>query len=84
MAKCACAHRLVALGLRHNLHQANPLCPCYNYYIYATQKPTIMLHFASCILLDQLIATLVHYLCTVALMGLDDWFAFLELVLPNM
>ena len=35
-------------------------------------------------LLVQLIATLIHYPCTVVLMGLVDWSAFLELVLPTM
>ena len=42
-----------------------------------------MSDLANCILLVQLIATLIHYPCTVALIGLADWSAFLELVLPN-
>ena len=38
----------------------------------------------NCILLAQLIATLIHYPCTVALPGLVGWSAFLELVLSTM
>ena len=34
-------------------------------------------------LLAQLIDTLMHYPCTVALTGLADWSAILELVLPT-
>ena len=37
-------------------------------------------HLADCILLAQLIDTLIHYPCTVVLMGLVDLSAFLELV----
>ena len=48
------------------------------------QNPTIMSHLANCIVLAQLIATLIHYPCTVVLMGLVNWSAFLELVLPTM
>ena len=40
-----------------------------------------MSHFGNCILLAQLIATLIHCPCIVALMGLVDWSAFLELIL---
>ena len=40
-----------------------------------------MSHLAHSILLAQLIATLIHYPYTVALTGLVDWSAFLELVL---
>ena len=43
-----------------------------------------MSHLAYIILLAQLIDTLIHYLCTVALTGLADWSAFLELVLLTM
>ena len=39
---------------------------------------------ANCILLAQLIATLMRYPCTVVLMGLVDWSAFPELVLLTM
>ena len=39
-----------------------------------------MSHLANCFLFVQLIATLIHYPCTVALMGRADWSAFLELV----
>ena len=35
------------------------------------------------ILLSQLIATLIHYPCVVALPGLADWSAFLELVFAD-
>ena len=42
-----------------------------------------MSHLANCILLAQLIATLMHYPCTDALLGYADWSAFLELVLPT-
>ena len=48
------------------------------------QKPTITSHLANCILLAQLIATLIHYPCSVVLMGLANWSAFLELVLSTM
>ena len=41
-------------------------------------------HLAYSILLAQAIATLIHYPCTVVLMGLVDWSAFLELVLLTM
>ena len=34
--------------------------------------------------IGQLLAILIHYLCTVVLMGLVDWSAFLELVLLTM
>ena len=47
-------------------------------------KPTELSHLAYSILLVQLIATLIHYPCTVALTGLADRSAFLELVLPTM
>ena len=52
------------------------------------QKPTVMSNLANCIVLAprrlaQLIATLVHY-PRIVLMGLVDWSAFLELVLPTM
>ena len=47
-------------------------------------KLTEMSHLANCILLPQLIATLIHYPYTVALVGLADWSAFLKLVLPTM
>ena len=47
-------------------------------------RPTKLSHLAYSILLAQLIATLIHYPCTVALTGLADWSAFLELVLPSM
>ena len=39
-----------------------------------------MSHLANCILLAQLTAILKHYPCTVVLMDLVDWSAFLELV----
>ena len=54
----------------------------YIYMLLDLQKPTLMSHLqlVNCILLAQLIATLVHYSCTVVLMGLVDWSAFLELV----
>ena len=42
-----------------------------------------MSHLAYSILLAQLIATLIHYPCTVALPGLADWSAFLERVFAN-
>ena len=35
-------------------------------------------------LLAQLLATFVHYPCTVVLMGFVDWSAFLQLALPTM
>ena len=38
-------------------------------YVTGYSKPTIMSHLANCFLLAQLIATLIHYPCTVALMG---------------
>ena len=41
-------------------------------------KPTKMSHLAYSILLSQLIATLIHYLCTVVLLGLADWSTFLK------
>ena len=41
-------------------------------------------HLAYFILLAQLIATLIHYPCNVALTGLAEWSAFLELILPTM
>ena len=43
-------------------------------------------HLAYFILLAQLVDTLIHYPCTVALPGLADWsvWAFLELALPTM
>ena len=47
-------------------------------------KPTKLSHLAYSILLAQLIATLIHYPCTVALAGLADWSAFLGLILPTM
>ena len=47
-------------------------------------KPTKLSHLPYSVLLAQLIATLIHYPCTVVLMGLVDWSAFLELVLPTM
>ena len=54
----------------------------------AIGKLTKMSHLTYFILLPQLIAMHAHsytsYLCTVALLGLADWSAFLELVLPNM
>ena len=34
--------------------------------------------------IGRLIATLIHYPCTVALTGLTEWSAFLEMVLPTM
>ena len=37
-----------------------------------------MKHLAYFILSPQLIATLIHYLCTIALPGLADWSALLE------
>ena len=43
-----------------------------------------LLDLAYSILLVQLIATLTHYPYTVALTGLADWSAFLELVLLTM
>ena len=43
-----------------------------------------MSHLAYSILLAQLIATLIHCPCTVALTGLADWSAYLELVLLTM
>ena len=42
-----------------------------------------MSHLAYYILLAQLIATLIHYPCIVALTGLDDWSAFLEWVVRS-
>ena len=47
-------------------------------------KSTEMSCLAYSILLAQLITTLIHCPCTVALTGLADWSAFLELVLPIM
>ena len=47
-------------------------------------KPTEMSHLTYSISLAQLMDTLIHYPCTVALPGLADWSAFLELVLPTM
>ena len=44
-------------------------------------KLTELSHSAYSILLAQLIATLIHYPCTVALTGLTDWSAFLKTVL---
>ena len=41
-------------------------------------KLTETSHLAYSILLPQLIATLIHYLCTVALPGLADWSAFAD------
>ena len=41
-----------------------------------------MSHLAYFILLAQLIATLIHYPCTVALPDLADWSAFLEQIFP--
>ena len=46
--------------------------------------PTELSHLAYSILLAQLIPTLIHYSCTVALAGLADWSAFLGLVLLTM
>ena len=40
-----------------------------------------MKHLAYFILLPQLIATLIHHPCTIALPGLADWSALLEPVL---
>ena len=40
-----------------------------------------MSHLANCNLLAQLIATLIHYPCTVAIPGLAVWSAFLEWIL---
>ena len=51
---------------------------------YVIRKPTEMSHLAYSISLAQLIATLIHYLCTVAFIGLADWSAFLEQVLLSM
>ena len=50
-------------------------------YVTGYWKPTKLLHLAYSILLAQLIASLIHYPCTVALTGLTDWSAFLELIL---
>ena len=47
-------------------------------------RPKYISHLAYCIILLQLIATLIHYLCIVALTGLASWSAFPELVLPTM
>ena len=47
-------------------------------------KWTEMSHLAYSISLAQLIVTLTHCLCTVALTGLADWSAFLKLVLLTM
>ena len=47
-------------------------------------KLTEMVHLANCIFLAQLIATLIHYPCTVAILGLADWSAFLQWILPTM
>ena len=43
-----------------------------------------MSYLACCILLAQLIATVMHYLWTTALTGLADLSAFVEQVLPTM
>ena len=42
-----------------------------------------MSHLVYCILLLQLIVTLIQYPCTVALTGLANWSAFLELVFAD-
>ena len=42
-----------------------------------------MSHLANCTFLAQLIATLIHYPCTVAIPGLAACFAFLERILPD-
>ena len=47
-------------------------------------KPTEMSHLANCTFLAQLIATLIHYPCTVVIPGLAAWSAFLERILPTM
>ena len=49
-----------------------------NYRGCSINRENIMVFY---LLLPQLIATLIHYLCTVALPGLADWSAFLEWVL---
>ena len=43
-----------------------------------------MSHLANCTFLAQLIATLIHYPCTVAIPGLAAWSAFLEQIFPTM
>ena len=53
---------------------------CYNWVV----KLTEMSHLANCTFLAQLIATLIHYPCTVAIPGLAAWSAFLEQILPTM
>ena len=47
-------------------------CICHNYMRLDIGKPTKLSHLAYFILLAQLITTLIHYLCTVALTGLAD------------
>ena len=47
------------------------------------EKLTKTSHLAYSTLLPQLIATLIHYLCTVALPGLADWSAFLEMAIAT-
>ena len=47
-------------------------------------KPTEMSHLANFTFLAQLIATLIHYPCTVAIPGLAAWSAFLERIFPTM
>ena len=47
-------------------------------------KPTKMSHFANYTFLAQLIATFIHYPCTVAIPGLAAWSAFLERIFPTM
>ena len=66
---------------KHNTSNRNN-----NFAVYVTGfgKPTEMSHLANCTFLAQLIATLIHYPCTVAIPGLADWFAFLERILPTM
>ena len=57
----------------------------YDFYMWLdTGKPTELSHLAFSILLAQLIPTRIHYPCTVALIGLAEWSAFLELVFPAM
>ena len=79
MYECMYVCTYVRMHLCIHLYVCNYICD------WIFEKPIEMSHltYSYFILFAQLIATLIHYPCTVALPGFADWSSFLEWVLST-